>query len=88
MRNAKYGINIIMKINNNKSIELMKKNVKKRSINSLKYNLGKLMKIKLETKLRLKLMKLIKNIMKKLKINQIHKKNFFSHKFIDKLINW
>ena len=33
MHNAKYGINITMKINNNKNIGYTKKNAEKRSIN-------------------------------------------------------
>ena len=43
----------------------MKKNAKKILINYFKYNLEKLMKIKLKKKLRLKLMKLMKTIFKK-----------------------
>ena len=66
MHNAKYGINIIMKTNNNKNICNMKKNAKKILINYFKNNMGGLMKIKLKKKLRLKLMKLMQNIMKKL----------------------
>lgn len=52
MRNAKYGSNILMKNNNKKNIGNMKKNARNKLINSLKCNLGKLMKLKLEKKLR------------------------------------